>query len=92
MGKIAWSKLTPRTPMYLVLFLTPWMGVLYALSSFIFKHHALFSGGKPWKKEFKADMPSQQPKLKEWERGVLNLVCFAILSGLATVLLLVRTI
>jgi hypothetical protein len=32
--------------MYLALFLTPWM-VVFALSSFIFNHHALFSGGKP---------------------------------------------
>ena len=46
MEKIAWSKLIRRTHMYLALFLTPWM-VVYALSSFIFNHHALFSGGKP---------------------------------------------
>jgi hypothetical protein len=32
--------------MYLALFLMPWM-VVYALSSFIFNHHALFRGGKP---------------------------------------------
>ena len=32
--------------MYLALFLTPWM-VVYALSSFVFNHHAFFSGGKP---------------------------------------------
>jgi hypothetical protein len=44
--KTAWSKLIRRTHMYLALFLTPWM-VVYALSSFIFNHHALFSGGKP---------------------------------------------
>lgn len=46
MEKIAWSKLIRRTHMYLALSLTPWM-VVYALSSFIFNHHALFSGGKP---------------------------------------------
>ena len=46
MKKTAWSKLIRRTHMYLALFLTPWM-VVYALSSFIFNHHAFFSGGKP---------------------------------------------
>ena len=28
MEKIAWSKLTPRTPMYLAFLLSPWMGLL----------------------------------------------------------------
>ena len=45
MGKIAWSKLTPRTLMYLALFLLPWMGllslvcfaILFGLKTFLFK-------------------------------------------------------
>ena len=46
MEKIAWNKLIRQTHMHLAFFLTPWM-VVCALSSFIFNHHALFSGGKP---------------------------------------------
>ena len=32
--KIAWSKLIPRTHMYLVLFLTPWV-MVYGLVTFV---------------------------------------------------------
>ena len=45
MKKIAWSKLTPRTPMYLAFLLSPWMGILslvcfailFGLKTFLFK-------------------------------------------------------
>ena len=45
MGKNAWSKLTPRTLMYLALFLLPWMGllslvcfaILFGLKTFLFQ-------------------------------------------------------
>ena len=68
MKKIAWSRLIRQTHMNLALFLRPWV-LVYALSSIIFNHFKLFSGGKP---------------LAPFEQ-------VAILSGLATFVLLVLT-
>ena len=75
--------------MYLALFLTPWM-VVYALSSFIFNHHAFFSGGKPLAQfEKVAELPYEavfSDGIESREAGWV-----AILSGLATFVLLVLT-
>ena len=68
-----------RVHLYLGMLLIPWV-LIYALSTFTFNHRDWFRGqfNQPdswtqlWKKEFKADVPRQQPKLKEWARGVLD--------------------
>ena len=68
-----------RVHLYLGMLLIPWV-LIYALSTFTFNHRDWFRGqfNQPdswvqlWKKEFKADVPRQQPKLKEWARSVLD--------------------
>ena len=68
-----------RVHLYLGMLLIPWV-LIYALSTFTFNHRDWFRGqfNQPdswmqlWKKEFKADVPRQQLKLKEWARGVLD--------------------
>ncbi|MBC8244994.1 MAG: PepSY-associated TM helix domain-containing protein [Verrucomicrobia bacterium] len=68
-----------RVHLYLGMLLIPWV-IIFALSTFIFNHRDLFHGqfNQPdswtqlWKKEYKADVPRQQPKLREWARGVLD--------------------
>ena len=94
MGKIAWSKLIRRTHMYLALFLTPWM-VVYALSSLIFNHHALFSGGKTLAQFEKVEaLPYEAVFSDGIEPRVY--MCWKLFAtckaGLATFLLLVFTI
>jgi hypothetical protein len=66
-----------RVHLYLGMLLIPWV-LIYALSTFTFNHRDWFRGqfNQPdswallWKKEFKADVPRQQPKLKQWPRRV----------------------
>ena len=68
-----------RVHLYLGMLLIPWV-LIYALSTFTFNHRDWFRGqfnqpdswAQLWKKEFKADVPRQQLKLKEWARGVLD--------------------
>ena len=68
-----------RVHLYLGMLLIPWV-LIYALSTFTFNHRDWFRGqfNQPdswtqlWKKEFKADVPRQQQKLKEWARSVLD--------------------
>ena len=68
-----------RVHLYLGMLLIPWV-LIYALSTFTFNHRDWFRGqfnqpdswAQLWKKEYKADVPRQQPKLKEWARGVLD--------------------
>ena len=68
-----------RVHLYLGMLLIPWV-LIYALSTFTFNHRDWFRGqfnqpdswAQLWKKEFKADVPRQQPKLKEWARSVLD--------------------
>jgi hypothetical protein len=68
-----------RVHLYLGMLLIPWV-LIYALSTFTFNHRDWFRGqfnqpdswAQLWKKEFKADVPRQQQKLKEWARGVLD--------------------
>ena len=89
MKKIAWSKLIRRTHMYLALFLTPWV-MVFALSSIIFNHFKFFSGGKPLAPfEQVAELPYEgvcSDGIETREAGWV-----AILSGLATFVLLVLT-
>ena len=68
-----------RVHLYLGMLLIPWV-LIYALSTFTFNHRDWFRGQfnqadswtQLWEEEFKADVPRQQPKLKEWARSVLD--------------------
>jgi hypothetical protein len=68
-----------RVHLYLGMLLIPWI-LIYALSTFTFNHRDWFRGqfnqpdswAQLWKKEYKADVPRQQPKLKEWARRLLD--------------------
>ena len=68
-----------RVHLYLGMLLIPWV-IMYALSTLTFNHRDWFRGQfnqadswtQLWEEEFKADVPRQQPKLKEWARSVLD--------------------
>ena len=89
MKKIAWSRLIRQTHMNLALFLRPWV-LVYALSSIIFNRFKFFSGGKPLAPfEQVAELPYEgvcSDGIGTREAGWV-----AILSGLATFVLLVLT-
>ena len=89
MKKIAWSRLIRQTHMNLALFLRPWV-LVYALSSIIFNHFKFFSGGKPLAPfEQVAELPYEAVFSDGIESRAAGWV--AILSGLATFLLLIFT-